>query len=36
MFNPKRMDEKCYDPTAGAKLWERSVALCDAVGAWRG
>lgn len=36
MFNPKRMDEKCYDPAEGARLWERSVALCQGVGAWRG
>jgi NAD(P)-dependent dehydrogenase (short-subunit alcohol dehydrogenase family) len=34
MFNPKRMDEKCYDPGAGATLWDRSVALCSEVGAW--
>lgn len=35
MWNPKRMDEKCYDPVEGARLWERSVALCREVGAWR-
>ncbi len=36
MFNPKRMDEKCYDEAAGAKLWDRSVELLKGVGAWRG
>jgi NAD(P)-dependent dehydrogenase (short-subunit alcohol dehydrogenase family) len=34
MFNPKRMDEKCYDEAAGAELWRRSVALLRDVGAW--
>jgi hypothetical protein len=34
MFNPKRMDEKCYDAAVGAKLWDRSIALCSEVGAW--
>ena len=34
MFNPKRMDEKCYDAAEGARLWERSAALCREVGAW--
>ena len=34
MFNPKRMDEKCYDAAEGARLWERSVSLCRDVGAW--
>ncbi len=34
MFNPKRMDEKCYDGVEGAKLWERSISLCTEVGAW--
>jgi NAD(P)-dependent dehydrogenase (short-subunit alcohol dehydrogenase family) len=34
MFNPKRMDEKCYDAAEGARLWERSVELCRSVGAW--
>jgi len=27
MFNPKEMDEKCYLPEEGKKLWERSVVL---------
>jgi NAD(P)-dependent dehydrogenase (short-subunit alcohol dehydrogenase family) len=35
MWNPKRMDEKCYDPAEGARLWERSLALCAELGAWR-
>jgi hypothetical protein len=35
MWNPKRMDEKCYDPAEGARLWERSLALCAEVGGWR-
>lgn len=34
MFNPKRMDPKCYDAAEGARLWERSAALCRDVGAW--
>ena len=34
MFNPKRMDEKCYDASEGVKLWERSIELCSQVGAW--
>jgi NAD(P)-dependent dehydrogenase (short-subunit alcohol dehydrogenase family) len=34
MFNPKRMDEKCYDAAEGARLWERSASLCRDVGAW--
>ncbi|MCA9549293.1 MAG: SDR family NAD(P)-dependent oxidoreductase [Myxococcales bacterium] len=32
MFNPKRMDEKCYDGAAGAELWRRSEALVASVG----
>lgn len=36
MFIPKRMDEKCYDEAEGARLWQRSVELCEKVGAWRG
>jgi NAD(P)-dependent dehydrogenase (short-subunit alcohol dehydrogenase family) len=27
MFNPKRMDEKCYDEAEGRRLWERTVEL---------
>ena len=27
MFNPKRMDEKCYDAPEGSRLWERTVEL---------
>lgn len=34
MFNPKRMDEKCYDKAEGARLWERSIALLREVDAW--
>jgi NAD(P)-dependent dehydrogenase (short-subunit alcohol dehydrogenase family) len=34
MFNPKRMDPKCYDPAEGARVWERSAELCRSVGAW--
>ncbi|MDJ0850496.1 MAG: SDR family NAD(P)-dependent oxidoreductase [Myxococcota bacterium] len=36
MFNPKRMDEKCYDEAEGARLWEESLALLRSVGAARG
>lgn len=32
MFNPKRMDPKCYDPAAGAELWARTEALLASVG----
>lgn len=35
MFNPKRMDEKCYDEAAGAMLWDRSVELLRRLDAWR-
>ena len=34
MFNPKRMDEKCYKAAAGERLWERSVELLRSVDAW--
>jgi NAD(P)-dependent dehydrogenase (short-subunit alcohol dehydrogenase family) len=34
MWNPRRMDTKCYDAAAGARLWEHSVALLRAHGAW--
>jgi hypothetical protein len=34
MFNPKRMDEKCYDAAAGERLWERSIELLRSVDAW--
>ena len=34
MFNPKRMDEKCYDEAAADRLWERSVELLRGVDAW--
>lgn len=27
MFKSKRMDEKCYDPEEGAKLWDASIEL---------
>jgi hypothetical protein len=27
MFNKKRMDEKCYDPEEGKKLWDRSMEV---------
>ncbi len=33
MWNPKRMDEKCYDATEGARLWERSLELLRSVDA---
>ncbi|MEO0881252.1 MAG: SDR family NAD(P)-dependent oxidoreductase [Pseudomonadota bacterium] len=32
MKTEKPMDEKCYDETAGAALWERSVALLKEIG----
>jgi short-subunit dehydrogenase len=31
MFIPKRMDEKCYNPQEGSKLWEHSMRLCQRV-----
>lgn len=31
MFIPKRMDEKCYLPEEGSKLWEHSVKLCRSI-----
>jgi NAD(P)-dependent dehydrogenase (short-subunit alcohol dehydrogenase family) len=34
MFNPKRMDEKCYDEAAADRLWERSIELLRGVDAW--
>jgi NAD(P)-dependent dehydrogenase (short-subunit alcohol dehydrogenase family) len=34
MWNPKRMDAKCYDAAAGARLWEHSVALLREHDAW--
>jgi NAD(P)-dependent dehydrogenase (short-subunit alcohol dehydrogenase family) len=34
MWNPKRMDAKCYDAAAGARLWAHSVALLREHGAW--
>jgi len=36
MFNPRRMDEKCYDEAEGARLWQRAEQLCREVGAWPG
>ena len=33
MFNPKRMDEKCYSASEGERLWQRTLELLDAVGA---
>ena len=29
MFRPKKMDPKCYDPTEGQRLWERSVQVVN-------
>lgn len=29
MFNPKKMDPKCYDEAEGKKLWERSQDVWD-------
>jgi NAD(P)-dependent dehydrogenase (short-subunit alcohol dehydrogenase family) len=34
MWNPRRMDGKCYDEAAGARLWERSAAILREHGAW--
>mgnify|MGYP002148531709 CR=1 FL=1 len=34
MWNPRRMDGKCYDEVAGKRLWERSVAILRERGAW--
>ena len=34
MFNPKRMDEKCYDEVEGSRLWERTFGLLREVDAW--
>lgn len=34
MWNPRRMDGKCYDEAAGARLWERSVGLLREHDAW--
>lgn len=34
MWNPKRMDEKCYDAAAGARLWAHAVALLRQHDAW--
>jgi hypothetical protein len=31
MFIPKPMDEKCYLPEEGSKLWEHSKRLCRVV-----
>jgi len=31
MFNPKKMDEKVYDPAEGATLWERSMQLLQRI-----
>ena len=33
MFNPKRMDEKCYDESEGQLLWERTLELLGKVDA---
>ncbi len=35
MFNPKRMDDECYDEAQGARLWDESLALLRSVGAAR-
>lgn len=32
MFNEKKMDAKCYDPAAGARLWEESLQLWQKLG----
>lgn len=32
MFNEKKMDPKCYEPEAGAKLWEESLKLWKKLG----
>jgi len=34
MWNPKRMDAKCYDEAAGRRLWERSAGILREHGAW--
>lgn len=34
MFNPKRMDEKSYDESAGQRLWTESTTLLRAHEAW--
>lgn len=34
MWNPKRMDAKCYDASAGARLWQHSVSLLRDHDAW--
>jgi NAD(P)-dependent dehydrogenase (short-subunit alcohol dehydrogenase family) len=34
MWNPRRMDAKCYDEAAGKRLWERSVGILREHGAW--
>jgi hypothetical protein len=31
MFNEKRMDEKCYEPAEGGKLWKRSMEVWNQV-----
>lgn len=36
MFAPKRMDEKCYDPAEGERVFDRSLELLRAAGAWKG
>lgn len=36
MFNPKRMDPKCYDPAAGRRLWEWTERRLVELGQWRG
>ncbi len=32
MFNKKKMDPKCYEPEAGAKLWEESLKVWKKLG----
>ena len=34
MWNPKRMDEKCYDAEAGARLWGHAAELLREHDAW--
>ncbi len=34
MFNPKRMDEKCYEVADGEKLWQHSASLLRGIGVW--
>ncbi|NJL13582.1 MAG: hypothetical protein HC913_11630 [Microscillaceae bacterium] len=31
MFRHKAMDEKCYDPEAGQRLWDESERIWEAI-----